>query len=366
MIESAMNDLKVRLLPATILDYPAIQNMARFYVYDRTPYMGWECPESGLFECIDFKHYFENTDEKAFLIHVGNEIAGFVLLDRMNLLEPNHSSKSEGWNMGEFFILAKFQGKGVASTVIREIFKEHPGKWTIAVMPENIKAVKFWRKMIAEATQGDSQEVFKTEDELRSTENPDPYAMNVFIFDILDKLTKTERAMGVLVRQFEHADIPIIVEALNNLNWQKPASIFEVYFQEQLNDSRLIWVAYKNNQLAGYVTLKWVSQYASFANSGIPEIMDLNVLPSFRQAGIGSQLLDYAEKAAATRCAIVGLGVGLYGGSDGGYGAAQKLYVRRGYIPDGKGATYNYQDAIPGNNYPLDDDLVLWFTKKLG
>lgn len=124
-------------------------------------------------------------------------------------------------------------------------------------------------------------------------------------------------------------------------------------------------VAYKNNQIAGYVTLKWVSQYIPLAIATIPEIMDLNVLPLFRKTGIGSLLLDHAEKGVATKRAIVGLGVGLYGGADGGYGAAQKLYVNRGYIPDGKGVTYNYQDAIPGKNYSLDDDLVLWFTKKL-
>ncbi len=168
----------VRILPATIADYPTIQNMARFYVYDRTAYMGWECPESGLFECIDFKHYFENPEEKAFLIRVSGEIAGFFLLDKMHLLEP------VDWNMGEFFVLAKFQGKGVASMVAQEIFKEHPGEWSIAVMPENIKAVKFWRKIITKATHGDYREVFKTADELRSTKNPDPYAMSVFTFDI--------------------------------------------------------------------------------------------------------------------------------------------------------------------------------------
>ena len=37
----------------------------------------------------------------------------------------------------------------------------------------------------------------------------------------------------------------------------------------------------------------------------------------------------------------------------------------KGYIPEGKGVTYNYDHTIPGNSYPLDDDLVLWFTKKL-
>lgn len=76
----------------------------------------------------------------------------------------------------------------------------------------------------------------------------------------------------------------------------------------------------------------------------VPEVMDLNVLPSFRKMGIG---------------------VGLYAGEDGGYGEAQRLYIKRGYIPDGKGVTYNYQPAIPGNSYPLDDGLVLMCRKKL-
>ena len=119
------------------------------------------------------------------------------------------------------------------------------------------------------------------------------------------------------------------------------------------------------DEFAGYVTLKWQSQYPSFKEQRILEIMDLNVLPGFRKMGVGSLLLDTAEKEAATRNKVVGIGVGLYAGEDGGYGAAQRLYVKRGYNPDGKGVTYNYQPTIPGNSYPLDDDLVLWFTKKL-
>ncbi len=72
-----------------------------------------------------------------------------------------------------------------------------------------------------------------------------------------------------------------------------------------------------------------------------------------------------AEQEAAKQCDTVGIGVGLYAGEDGGYGAAQRLYVNRGYIPDGKGITYNYKPAKPGVSYTLDDDLILWFIKKL-
>lgn len=167
------------------------------------------------------------------------------------------------------------------------------------------------------------------------------------------------------VKSFSTSDIQTIVDAFQQAHWPKPSAIFEKYLQEQLAGVRLAWVAHVNNQFAGYVTLKWQSQYESFAAARIPEIMDLNVIPPFRKCGVGSMLLDIAEKEAATKSEIVSICVGLYAGEDGGYGSAQRLYIKRGYIPDGKGVTYNYQPTIPGNSYPFDDDLVLWLTKKL-
>lgn len=191
------NPLVPIIIPATLADYPAIQNMARFYVYDRTAFMEWPCPENGLFDCIDFKHYFENPNEKAFIIRVNNEIAGFVLLDKMKLLDEmdmrslvsQNTKANINWNMGEFFVLAKFQGKGVASAVVKQILKEHPGQWTVAVMPENIKAVKFWRKTIADISNEAYTEIFKTKKELRSPENSDPHPMIIFAFNSRKKFS---------------------------------------------------------------------------------------------------------------------------------------------------------------------------------
>lgn len=167
------------------------------------------------------------------------------------------------------------------------------------------------------------------------------------------------------IRPLIKEDIVVISEAFNQIGWNKPASVFEGYLKEAEQGERLVWVAHVHDQFAGYVTLKWQSQYSSFKEQNTPEIMDLNVLPSFRKIGLGSLLLNIAEKTAATKSEIIGIGVGLYAGKDGGYGSAQRLYVKRGYIPDGKGITYNYQPTIPGNSYTLDDNLVLWFTKKL-
>ena len=58
--------LRPIIVPATYNDYPVIQNMARFYVYDLSRYCGfisedWSMPANGLYECFDFNRFFITT-----------------------------------------------------------------------------------------------------------------------------------------------------------------------------------------------------------------------------------------------------------------------------------------------------------------
>jgi predicted acetyltransferase len=150
----------VKLTKATIDDYPTIQNMARFYVYDMSRYCGfisdeWEFPKNGLYESHDFKKYFIDKTREAFLVKIEDELAGFVLLNKTGALPDTE------WNMGEFFIIAKFQGKGIAREIANQIWKTHPGKWEVSVIPENERALIFWRKTINHFTEGNYQEAIK-------------------------------------------------------------------------------------------------------------------------------------------------------------------------------------------------------------
>jgi GNAT superfamily N-acetyltransferase len=131
---------------------------------------------------------------------------------------------------------------------------------------------------------------------------------------------------------------------------------------EQLAATRTCFVATVDGQFAGYVTVNWQPTYAGFADLNIPEIQDLNVLATFRRKGIASRLLDHAEAEAGRHSPVVGIGVGLHPG----YNAAQQLYVKRGYIPDGRGITYRDHFVDEGAQVRLDDDLVMHFTKQLG
>ena len=112
----------------------------------------------------------------------------------------------------------------------------------------------------------------------------------------------------------------------------------------------------------GYVTLLWRSHYPPFAEAKIPEISDMVVAEGWRRRGIGEALIGACERrAAAAGYRTMGIGVGLYAD----YGAAQRLYARLGYRPDGRGVYHGDAPATPGLSYRLDDELVLFLTKPL-
>lgn len=153
-----MLPLKPKLIKATLLDYPTIQNMARFYVYEMSRFCGWTCPEDGLYESFDFKCYFEEKDRHAFLLKVGDELAGFALTHKKD------TTPESPWNMGEFFILAKFQGQSIGQQVTCLVWDQFPGVWEVSVIPENKGPLIFWRKTISQYTNGHFVEKVKTVD----------------------------------------------------------------------------------------------------------------------------------------------------------------------------------------------------------
>lgn len=152
-----------------------------------------------------------------------------------------------------------------------------------------------------------------------------------------------------------------IADAFLAIGWNKPAAQYAQYLAEQNAGTRTVFVALLGEIFAGYVTVNWQSSYPPFQAQNIPEIQDFNVLPHFRRQGIGAALMDEAEKIIFARGTIVGIGVGLYAD----YGSAQRMYAKRGYIPDGRGVYWRDQVVSAGETVTVDDDLVLYFTKHI-
>jgi GNAT superfamily N-acetyltransferase len=163
------------------------------------------------------------------------------------------------------------------------------------------------------------------------------------------------------IRLFDRLDIPEVAEAFEELGWNKPAAQYERYLMEQVFKVRDMYIARVKGQFAGYLTICWQSSYAPFREKKIPEIMDFNVLPKFRRMGVGTQLMDRAESEIEKVNPVAGIGVGM----TRDYGAAQRLYVLRGYIPDGNGLYSMGRPIQYGNTFKVDDNLALYLIKEL-
>ena len=164
------------------------------------------------------------------------------------------------------------------------------------------------------------------------------------------------------IRLLEERDVQPIVSAFREIGWsnKRPAQ-YQRYLSEQDQGRRTVLVALVGGEFAGYLTIDWIPVYPPFRQGGIPEITDFNVLPPLRRRGIGTRLMDEAERRIAERSPVAGIGSGL----TPDYGAAQRMYVMRGYVPDGMGMRSNDRYVKHGDRVTVDDGLVLYLTKRL-
>lgn len=121
-------------------------------------------------------------------------------------------------------------------------------------------------------------------------------------------------------------------------------------------------IARSNGSVVGIVTLRWISNNPSFAEHDTPLVHQIAVDPSRRRQGVATALMDAAEELAAARDHhALGITVGLFDA----YGPAQRLYARRGYLPDGRGVCRHHTPLQLGDRVTIDHDLMLWLTKEL-
>ncbi|CDZ79010.1 putative acetyltransferase [Legionella massiliensis] len=153
------SQLKPKLVAASISDYPAIQSMWLFYIYDLGRQYNfdrnWKYLSNLSFVSDNLMPYFSDKNRKAFLIKIDEEMAGFVFLNKASIFTDNT------WNIAEFFVLAKFQGKGIGAEIAKQVWEQFPGPWEVSVIPNNKTALAFWRKIIARFNDGNYTETIK-------------------------------------------------------------------------------------------------------------------------------------------------------------------------------------------------------------
>ena len=165
---------------------------------------------------------------------------------------------------------------------------------------------------------------------------------------------------NAIIRKMIESDIQHLSQGFINQGWSGREENLTRYFKEQESGEREVLVAEVEGAVAGYITILPCAKQGPFAGMA-PELSDFNVFEPFQNQGIGNLLLEEAEKRVRLISDKVTLGVGLHSG----YGPAQRLYIKRGYIPDGSGVWY--QNHQPAMNAVCEDigELVLYLSKNL-
>jgi GNAT superfamily N-acetyltransferase len=163
------------------------------------------------------------------------------------------------------------------------------------------------------------------------------------------------------IRQVRPEELPAVREMFTREVWVDGGEAAERHFEDHAEGGGETFIAWAGDVFAGYVTIRWVSRNPRFRKANIPLIHDLLVFEQFQRRGIASALLDAAEALIATRATHAGITVGLFDD----YGPAQRLYAKRGYIPDGRGACQGLRPLTLGEAVTVDHDLIIWLTKAL-
>ncbi|MEJ5314217.1 GNAT family N-acetyltransferase [Anaerolinea thermophila] len=131
---------------------------------------------------------------------------------------------------------------------------------------------------------------------------------------------------GILIRPVQTGDLP----RLERLFPQGGADKHARRLLRQQNGTAVYLIAFLEEMPVGHVLLKWDGAQdeavVSHRTVPCPDLEDLFVREGFRQRGIGTGLLRYAEQMAQRRgFPYIGLAVGLKNAS------ARRLYERLGY-----------------------------------
>lgn len=136
----------IELLQTTVDQAELIRNLYQFYAYESSDWEAEDVEVDGRFY-INEEHlarYWQSPGWGAHLILVDGFIAGFVLIERSELVGL------EATELADLFILKRYRRQGIGKAVAQQLLCSGAGDWLLRCYAMDPPAVAFCRAVLAD------------------------------------------------------------------------------------------------------------------------------------------------------------------------------------------------------------------------
>lgn len=155
--------MEPELVRATASDAPIFDRLIQLYAYDFSEFMGWDVGADGRFDDRGVAPLRNDPLRHPFLIRVGGQLAGLVIVDQQSRLWPAEPAS----DVAEFFILRRYRRLGVGARAATQVFDRFRGRWEVRQTANNTAATAFWRKVIGAYCGGSFSELVLADERWR-------------------------------------------------------------------------------------------------------------------------------------------------------------------------------------------------------
>ncbi len=131
-----------------------LAGLFQLYRHDLSEYSGQDIGQDAAFDDRNLGRYLLPARYCAYLFHVGDQLAGFALVD----LESNHVENETVSNLDDFFILRRWRRQGVGTEAATLLLSSRPGRWQINKRTYNPVAMNFWNRVVESVATGEIRE----------------------------------------------------------------------------------------------------------------------------------------------------------------------------------------------------------------
>lgn len=136
--------MKATIQQITHTNKEQFENLFNYYLYELSAYSQEDIGSKGTFEMEDISPYYRDERLYPYFITFNEKIVGFILVT-----SPPYVAEEVDYSVQELFVLPKYRGTNIAKDAVMQIFKLHSGRYEVGMFKSNLKAVKFWTKLIS-------------------------------------------------------------------------------------------------------------------------------------------------------------------------------------------------------------------------